>query len=116
MLTFYPNLKDFKIKKHPYHHTIDKKGPYIGMWKKVKPKEFVVTLGIPTKDLFPHYKEDKDIQGIKRSYLEGVAPRMDGAERWGSFVDVLDLIIIGIILFPMCLTLLMSLLLTSFGL
>lgn len=57
-------------------------------------------LGIPIKDLLPHYKEDKDIQDLKRSYLEGVARRMVGEERWGSFVDVIALIVFGIVLFP----------------
>lgn len=57
-------------------------------------------MGIPTEDMFPHYKEDIDIQGLKISYLEGVARRMVGVERWGSFVDVLALLIFGIVLFP----------------
>ncbi|KAI5409559.1 hypothetical protein KIW84_055110 [Lathyrus oleraceus] len=78
----------------------DRKGPYMGMGKKVKPKNLAMTLGMPTEDLLSHYKEDRDIQGIKRSYLEGVARRMDGDERWGSYVDILDLIMLGIILFP----------------
>lgn len=51
----------------------DRKGPYMGIGKEVKPKELTVTLGIPTEDLLPHYKEDKDIQDLKRSYLKGVA-------------------------------------------
>lgn len=50
-----------------------RKGPYIGIGQKVKPKELDVTLGIPTEDLLPHYKEDRDIQGLKISYLEGIA-------------------------------------------
>ncbi|KAI5417110.1 hypothetical protein KIW84_041921 [Lathyrus oleraceus] len=65
----------------------------MGMGKKVKPKEMTVTLGIPIEDLLSHYKEDRDIQGLKRSYLEGVSRRMVGAERWRSYVDVLALII-----------------------
>ncbi|KAI5433139.1 hypothetical protein KIW84_020431 [Lathyrus oleraceus] len=40
----------------------DRKGPYMGIGQKVKPKELAVTLGIPTEDLLSHYKEDKDIQ------------------------------------------------------
>ncbi|KAI5396111.1 hypothetical protein KIW84_062346 [Lathyrus oleraceus] len=51
----------------------DRKGPYMGMGQKVNPKELVVTLVIPTEDLLSHYKEDRDIQGLKRSYLEGEA-------------------------------------------
>ncbi|KAI5399639.1 hypothetical protein KIW84_064822 [Lathyrus oleraceus] len=78
----------------------DRKRPYMGMGKNVKPKELVVTLGIPTEDLLSHHKEDKDIQGLKRSYLEGVTRRMDEEERRGSYVDVLPLIMFGIVLFP----------------
>ncbi|KAI5435089.1 hypothetical protein KIW84_021788 [Lathyrus oleraceus] len=78
----------------------DRKGPYMGMRQKVKPRELAMTLGIPIKDLLPHYKEDRDIQGLKRSYLEGVARRMDGTKRWGSYVDVLALVIFGIVLLP----------------
>lgn len=72
------------------------------MGQKVKPKELVVTLGIPTEDLFPYYKEDKGIQGLKRSYLEGVARRMVEAKRWGSYVDVLDFVNIWDNPFPKC--------------
>ncbi|XP_050889218.1 uncharacterized protein LOC127094425 [Lathyrus oleraceus] len=77
-----------------------RKGLYMGMGKKVKPKELAVTLGIPTEDLLSHYKEDRDIQGLKRSYMEGVARRIAGAERWRSYIDVLGLIMFGIVLFP----------------
>ncbi|KAI5421052.1 hypothetical protein KIW84_044766 [Lathyrus oleraceus] len=72
----------------------------MGMGKKVKPKDLAVTLGIPTEDLLSHYKEDRDIHGLKRSYLEGVARRMAGAERRGSYVDVITSIMFGMVLFP----------------
>lgn len=62
------------------------------MGKKVKPKELDVTLGIPTEDLSSQYKEDKDIQVLKRCYFMGVVRRMAGAKRWGSYVKVLALI------------------------
>ncbi|KAI5419272.1 hypothetical protein KIW84_043444 [Lathyrus oleraceus] len=70
------------------------------MGQKVKPKDLAMTMGIPVGDLLLHYKEDRDIQGLKRSYLEVVAQRLDGIERWGSFVDILALIIFWIVLFP----------------
>ncbi|KAI5447256.1 hypothetical protein KIW84_014927 [Lathyrus oleraceus] len=50
----------------------------MGMGHKVKPRDLAMTLGISPKDLLSHYNEDRDIQGLKRSYLEGVARRMDG--------------------------------------
>ncbi|KAI5437109.1 hypothetical protein KIW84_023289 [Lathyrus oleraceus] len=50
----------------------------MGMKQKVKPKDLAMTLGISPKDLLSHYKEDRDIQGLRRSYLEGVARRMAG--------------------------------------
>ncbi|KAI5395797.1 hypothetical protein KIW84_062108 [Lathyrus oleraceus] len=59
-----------------------------------------MTLGISPDDLLSHYKEDMDIQGLRRSYLEGVARRMAGVERWGSYIDVVALIMFGIVLFP----------------
>ena len=92
-----PTLEEFGL-----HLDIpkDRKGPYMGMGKKVNPKELAVTLGIPTEDLLSHYKEDKDIQRLKRSHLEGVARRMVGKERRGSYVDVLALIMFGIVLSP----------------
>ncbi|KAI5439898.1 hypothetical protein KIW84_025310 [Lathyrus oleraceus] len=40
----------------------DRKGHYMGMGKKVKPKELAVTLGISTEDLLPHYNKEGDIQ------------------------------------------------------
>ena len=46
----------------------EKKGPYVGIGQRVKPEELVVTLGIPVDDLLPHYKVDRDIQGLKTSY------------------------------------------------
>lgn len=39
----------------------DRRGPYIGMGKKVKPKNLVMTLRIYPKYLLLHYKEDMDI-------------------------------------------------------
>ncbi|KAI5436077.1 hypothetical protein KIW84_022501 [Lathyrus oleraceus] len=63
----------------------------MGMRQKVKPKDLTVTLGISPKDLLSHYKEDMDIQGLKRSYLEGVARRMVGEERWGSYISLIQL-------------------------
>ncbi|KAI5393862.1 hypothetical protein KIW84_060819 [Lathyrus oleraceus] len=59
----------------------NRKGTYMGMGKKVKPKDLAMTLGISPEDLLSHYKEDMDIQGLKRSYLKGVARRLTGAER-----------------------------------
>ncbi|KAI5443171.1 hypothetical protein KIW84_012002 [Lathyrus oleraceus] len=77
----------------------DRKRPYMGMGQKVKPKELAMTLGILIEDLLSHYKEDRDIQGLKRSYFEGVSRRMAGAEIWGSYVNVLALIMFGIVPF-----------------
>ena len=62
----------------------DRKGPYIGMGQKVKPKDLAMTLGILVGDLVLHYKEDRGVQGLKSSYLEGVAQRLAGIERWGG--------------------------------
>ncbi|KAI5424740.1 hypothetical protein KIW84_030796 [Lathyrus oleraceus] len=76
------------------------KGPYMGMGQKINPKDLAMTLGISPEDLLLHYKEDKDVQGLRRSYLEGVARRMVGIERWGSYIDVMALIMFGIVLFP----------------
>ncbi|KAI5441152.1 hypothetical protein KIW84_010568 [Lathyrus oleraceus] len=72
----------------------------MGMGQKIKPKDLVVTLGISPEDLLSHYKEDKDAQGLRRSYLEGVAQRMVGVERWGSYIDIVALIMFGIVFFP----------------
>lgn len=62
----------------------DKNGPYIGMGQKVKPKDLAMTLGILVGDLVLHYKWDRDVQGLKSSYLKGVAQRLAGIERWGG--------------------------------
>lgn len=35
-----------------------------------------------------------------RRYLEGVAWRMDGEKRWGSYIDVVALLMFRIVLFP----------------
>ncbi|KAI5419652.1 hypothetical protein KIW84_043715 [Lathyrus oleraceus] len=59
-----------------------------------------MTLGISLEDLLSHYKEDRDSQGLRRSYLEGVARRMDGAKRWGYYIDIMALIMFGIVLLP----------------
>ncbi|KAI5414043.1 hypothetical protein KIW84_058255 [Lathyrus oleraceus] len=70
------------------------------MRKKIKPIDLAMTLGISPEDLMSYYKEDRDAQGLRRSYLEGVSRRMAGAERWGSYIDVVALIMFGIVLFP----------------
>lgn len=49
----------------------------------MKPRDLAMTLGIHIGDLLLHYKEDIYIQGLKRSYLEGVSPRLTSIERWG---------------------------------
>ncbi|KAI5383156.1 hypothetical protein KIW84_070532 [Lathyrus oleraceus] len=54
----------------------DRRGPYIGMGKKLKPKKLAMTLGISPEDLLLHYKEDNNIKGLKRGYLEGIAQRL----------------------------------------
>ena len=41
-----------------------------------------------------------EMLNLRNSYLEGIARRMTRVERRGSFVNVLDLIIFGIFLFP----------------
>lgn len=92
-----PTLEEFELY---VNIPKNRKGTYMGMRQKIKPKDLVVTLGVSPKDLLSHYKEDRDAQGLKRSYLEGVAWRMVGAERWGSYIDIVALIMFGIILFP----------------
>ncbi|XP_050875414.1 uncharacterized protein LOC127079045 [Lathyrus oleraceus] len=72
----------------------------MGMGQKIKPKYLAMTLGISPEDLLSHYKEDRDAQGLRRGYLEEVSRRMAEAERWGSYIDVVALIMFGIILFP----------------
>lgn len=46
-----------------------KKGPYVAIGHIVKPEELAMTLGIPVNDLLLHYKVERDIQGLKRSYI-----------------------------------------------
>ncbi|XP_050914771.1 uncharacterized protein LOC127129668 [Lathyrus oleraceus] len=92
-----PTLEEFKLYVNVPKN---RKGPYMGMGQKINPKDLAMTLGISPEDLLLHYKEDKDVQGLRRSYLEGVARRMVGIERWGSYIDVMALIMFGIVLFP----------------
>ncbi|KAI5395652.1 hypothetical protein KIW84_061994 [Lathyrus oleraceus] len=72
-----PTLEEFELYVNVPKN---RKGPYMGMGKKIKPKYLVVTLWISHEDLMSHYKEDRDTQGLRRSYLEGVARRMARAK------------------------------------
>lgn len=92
-----PTLEEFELYVNVPKN---RKGSYMGMGQKIKPKDLAMTLGISPEDLLSHYREDKDVQGLRRSYLEEVARRMAGAKRWGSYIDVVALIMFGIVLFP----------------
>lgn len=65
-----PTLEEFELY---VNIPKNRKGPYMGMRQKINPKDMAMTLGISHEDLLSHYKEDMDAQGLRRSYLEGVA-------------------------------------------
>ncbi|KAI5401945.1 hypothetical protein KIW84_066419 [Lathyrus oleraceus] len=66
----------------------------MGMGPKIKPKDLAMTLGISPEDLLSHYKQDRGTQGLRRSYLEGVAQRMDEEKR-SKEDDIEDFILHG---------------------
>lgn len=65
-----PTLEEFELYVNIPQN---RRGPYMWMRQKIKPKYLAMTLGISPEDLLSHYKEDMDSQGLGRSYLEGVA-------------------------------------------